>query len=76
MDGFSGRYESSVMCRGHAQATSTFVSPLNPGFYTLRLVRDETETLAMATFRVHKPLSENGKQHWSGELNTISKEAS
>merc|ERR1719178_508599 len=56
------------MCRGHAQATSTFVSPLHPGFYTLRLVRNETETLAMATFRVHKPLSENGKgQHWSGE---------
>jgi len=54
-----GHYESSIQCRGHTSATSVMVSPYITGCYTLKIVRDGTETLAMTTFRVVTPLELN-----------------
>lgn len=50
------RYESSVVCHDRVSSTSVMVAPLLPGYYTIRLIRDETTVLAFKTFQVICPL--------------------
>jgi len=56
------RYDASVVCHDRVAATSVMVAPVTPGFYTIKLVREEEsgiQVLAFKGFQVISPLEKD-----------------